>query len=149
MDLFKRSIYTYLFVTLGVVLISFAMVANGTALPNNPAWGLIKSLRTILLWIAAIPTIIFLITRYLGWLDCENEKHDLERKIEIQELINANTRPILERQYAVKDQIHEINRRLDKIESEQLHAKAVRQKLEVRKNQSAEVVTSDALNEFL
>ena len=149
MDFLKRSIYSFLLVTLGVVLISFAMAANGSALPNNPAWDLIKNLRLILLWIAAVPTVIFLIIKYVAWLDSERHKRDLEAKMAIEKLIELSTRPIQERQFALAEQVQEIKRRLDKIEREQLHEKTICEKLEIRKNQSAEVVTTDALSEFL
>lgn len=77
MDFFKRGIVSFLFMTLSLWLISWAMIENGSANPWNPAWHLVLRLKGIFSNVVVIGFglfILMMIAAHLPSIEHSNRK---------------------------------------------------------------------------
>lgn len=148
-DTFKKLIFGYLVFTGAILLIAASMSMNGFAVTSNPAWLLIKGLRTILLWVGGVPTVIWIISKYFSWRDQEGQRQEKEWREEIAKMIKQETGPLLDRCYSLSDQLERTNRKLTDLERHRQQDQVVLKELEVKQNRTAEESTDETLSEFI
>lgn len=53
-EILRRAVLSLIGLSIGILAIAEAMVANGSAVPSNPAWHLIAMIRSLFIWVWVI-----------------------------------------------------------------------------------------------
>lgn len=148
-DTFKKLVFGYLVFTGAILLIAASLSMNGFAVSSNPAWVLVKSLRTILLWVGGVPTVLWVICKYFSWRDQEHQRQEKEWREEIEKMIMQETSPLLDRCYSLSDQLTEVKQKLADLVRQRQQDQVVLKELEEKQNRTAEESTDETLSEFI
>lgn len=145
----KRSIFAYLFLLVGVLLIAFSMEQNGNAYAGNFAWSLIKTLRLILIWVGGLPLALWLIYKLISWREKEVARKNQLKINEINQLIDEKLKPVLRYQDYLSSKISSLEKKIDQLEHERRQDKVILKEIEEKQKRSIEDVTQDALDAFI
>jgi hypothetical protein len=147
-DLFKRALWAYVFMTVTLWFMSWAMQANGAAYVRNPAWQLISGLRNIFTWGAVIGVGGWISISILAYVQCvlaEKDNEVREARKRRQDALEAEEARLRLRE---QERIEARRQAQENREREREHRERLQEEQVKRRQRSTEDAAKSALDEF-
>lgn len=149
LDFFKRGIVSFLFMTLSLWLISWAMIENGSANPWNPAWHFVRGLKDFFSSMAAVGfglAIVIFIAAHLPSIEFSN-------RAEAKPLVRSPEEIKQEREAAIlhREQMAAVaaeNKRIEIERQNREYEESQKQEELRKKTRTAEAANREAMREF-
>ena len=147
-DLFKRALWAYVFMTVTLWFMSWAMQANGADYARNPAWKLISGLQSFFTWGAVIGVVGFIsiaIFVHIQSILAEKDSAIREAMKRRQDLLEAEEARV---RFRERERVEARRQAQENREREREHRERLRKEQIKKRERSSEDAAKSALDEF-
>lgn len=150
-EILRRAALSFIGLSIGIFAITEAMVANGSAVPSNPAWHLIAMIRSLFIWawvILAAVGFAGLLVHYFAKLgEPESNERELMVAQEKGRTIESTHQNIWQRQESRRRETEATRRATDERQAKE-RDEAIKKEIEHRRTRSPDDAVNAAFDDL-